>query len=112
MEIIKSNDAGFMKILQRHPNVVIKYHSEIACPVCVTLLPVYIRLSQKAEYSEITFVRMDADENPVAQKLIKDNKLPFLAVYKGGLLVECGTVKSGKEIEDMINNLLNTKINL
>lgn len=112
MKIIKSNDSDYIKLLQEYRYVMIKYHTTKDCAVCRELLPVFERLSQQTEYEEIAFVRMDSQNNPVALKFVNERKLPFVAIFQNGLLIECKSVTSEQDLLNLLDQLLTTELNL
>lgn len=108
MSIIHGNDEELRKLTQENSLIIVKYHTA-KCPICERLVPVYKNLSEAKEYNEIKFVRMNADENPVAKLFVKDQSMPFVATYKNGLLIECRTVQTEDELKYMLNKLVEAK---
>src|SRR5688500_11798450 len=93
--IIFGTDDDLRKITFEYPYVCVKYHND-NFPICKELYPVYQKITQDKKYKNITFVRVDADENPIAKKLIQKDVYSFMAIYKKGLLLESRTIASGK----------------
>lgn len=110
MAIINTTDDGLRKLIFEHECVIVKYHS-LNCPICERLVPVYENLSESEEYEGIIFVRMNANENPVAQLFVKEQTMPFTSVYKDGFLVECRTVQTERELKNILDKLKKAKGN-
>ncbi|MGZ5245300.1 MAG: thioredoxin family protein [Bacteroidia bacterium] len=110
MPVINSSNDDLRKFVYDKQYVIVKFHTEEDCPVCVQMMPVFERLSN--EYQNITFVRMNADDNPIAKKLINKEKTPFIGIYKEGLLVECGLVSTENALVTMLNRLPNINFDL
>ncbi|MGZ5242285.1 MAG: thioredoxin family protein [Bacteroidia bacterium] len=110
MSVIESSNDDLRNFVYDKQYVIVNFHTEQDCTVCLELLPVFERLSE--EYKNITFVRMNADDNPIAKKLINKEKKPFIGIYKEGLLVECSLVSSENEISTMLNKLPNINFDL
>lgn len=105
MVVIIDSDEELRQLVYVHPYVAVKYHSE-AFEACRELYPVYKKISNQKKYGMITFVRVNADENLIAKKIIEKNVFSFMAIYKKGLLLESRTVSSGKDIEELLEQLL------
>ncbi len=110
MPVIKSTNDDLRKFVYDKQYVIVKFDTEDDCAVCEEIAPVFERLSD--DYKNITFVRMNADDNPVAKKLIIKEKKPFIGIYKEGLLVECGLVSTENALSIMLNKLPNINFDL
>ncbi|MDQ3073814.1 MAG: thioredoxin family protein [Bacteroidota bacterium] len=110
MAVIRSTNEDLRNYVYDKQYVIVKFHNKENCELCTELLPVFERLSDK--YTDITFVVMNSEDNPIAKKLIEKNKKPFIGIYKEGLLVECSLVASEKEFITMLDRLPNIKFDL
>ena len=110
MPVIKSSNDDLRNFVYEKQYVIVMFETESNCPVCDQLIPVFARLSE--DYKNITFVSMNADDNPVAKKLIINDKQPFIGVYKEGLLVACSLVSSESDLTSMLNKLPNINFEL
>jgi hypothetical protein len=83
----------------------VKYHNDnfIACQ---ELYPEYEKLSRLDKYKDILFVRIDADENLIAKKIIEKDVFSFMCLYKQGLLVESQTISSPEDIIEALDKLV------
>ena len=110
MPVIQSSNDDLRQFVYNKQYVIVKFDTDENCPACEQLIPVFERLSE--EYKNITFVSMNAEDNPVAKKLIIGEKKPFIGIYKEGLLVECGLVSSEDALTTMLNRLPNINFDL
>jgi thioredoxin 1 len=70
------------------------------------LLPTYKRVSNNEEYNGITFLDVNAEENPEARKIAGVSNLPFFAVFKNGQLVAADTTAKEDGLVKLINQIL------
>ncbi|GHA66286.1 thioredoxin family protein [Pontibacter akesuensis] len=104
MTITESNDNDLRRLIFEKEKVVVKFVEE-ACPVCKTLAPAFARFSADPTFSDITFVRMNASENPVSSKEVKMTGTPFFAIYRNGTLVDCGIISTEAGLEELLLRL-------
>jgi thioredoxin 1 len=81
--------------------VVVKYFANW-CGSCKLFAPKYKRVSNEEQYSTITFLDVNAEENPQARRAAQVDNLPYLAVFKNGKLVE----GSASSKEDYLRKLI------
>ena len=110
MAIVNINDDELRQQIFENSCVIVKYHTE-NCPICKQLTPVYERLSEDPQYKGIEFIRMNADENPVAKMFVKEQNIPFVAIYKDGLLLECRTLETEEQLRSILNRLKRAQAN-
>lgn len=87
MAVISATDKDFKQQLQDNNSVVVKYFANW-CGSCKMFAPKYKRVSNEDENSGVTFLEINAEENPEARKMAGVDNLPFLAAFKNGELVE------------------------
>ena len=105
MTLINTTEESLRTLLFEHPAVSAFYHSK-TCPICLRLLPKFKELTTNPVYEKLVFVDIEAEENPAANSVVKQRKIPFISIYHKGLLIECKTVGNGEEMIDMVNQLL------
>jgi thiol-disulfide isomerase/thioredoxin len=110
MAVIQSSNDDLRKFVYDQQYVIVNFYTKDDCPSCDELLRVFEQLSE--DYKNITFVLMNANDNPVAKNLINKHKKPFFGVYKEGLLVDCSIISSREELSLMLNKLPNIKFYL
>jgi thioredoxin 1 len=103
MEIINTTDADIQSRLSENSKVIVKYYADW-CGSCKLFAPKFKRIAKDEKYQDVTFLEVNAEQNPEARNLAKVTNLPFFATFNNGELV--GSVAASKE--DAVTNLLNT----
>lgn len=104
MPILECNDDYLRQLIFKKEKVVVKFIDE-SCEVCKQLAPSYTRFSSDPAYRDITFVRMNASENPVSSQEVRLTGTPFFASYRKGILKECGLITTEEEIKVLLDSL-------
>lgn len=91
--------------LFKNPKTIVKYHSHSNL-YADHIAQIYNELSGHQKYREISFLRINAHENPVALNVVKLKNAPFLLTYHNGLLIDCSNVKSGEEVVNLLDKLV------
>lgn len=105
MAVIKVQDNNFQEFLAEHPKVVAKFYADW-CGSCRLMHPKYVNLSNKAELSNVTFIDINAEENPQARNLVGVKNLPFFATFVNGALVETDFTAKIETVEDMAKKIV------
>lgn len=87
MAVVTATDNDFNQQLQDNNSVIVKYFANW-CGSCKMFAPKYKRVSNEEENSNVTFIEINAEDNPDARKLAGVDNLPYLAAFKDGKLVE------------------------
>jgi thioredoxin 1 len=103
--VTKVTDVEFLSKLQESPSVVVKFYADW-CGSCRLFAPKFTKLSNKEEYAGISFLDVNAEENPEARKLAGVSNLPFFATFKNGVLVKADNTSKEESVELMIKELL------
>lgn len=103
MEIINANDTSIQEIL-KNEKVVIKFYAGW-CGSCRLIAPKFKNLAKDENYKDVTFIEVDAENNPETRSLAKVNNLPFFASFKNGELVEGFPSAKIEAVEEMIKSL-------
>lgn len=101
MAVTVSTDKDFNTLLQSTPVVVVKYYADW-CGSCKLFAPKFNRISNEEGYAGMTFLDVNAEENPGARKAAGVDNLPFLAVFKNGQLVEGAATSKEEYLRKMI----------
>ena len=111
MPVHETNDAQLPNFICKHAQVIVKFTAE-DCPVCKELAPAYQELSEQERYRDIIFLKLDAEENPVTSKEVKQNGTPFIATYRNGVLKNYKLVSGENDIVIMLDELVNWNISV
>ncbi|WP_426492314.1 thioredoxin family protein [Hymenobacter sp. 102] len=104
MKVLDTNDEGLRTLIHDYPRVIAKFTSE-NCAVCSLLAPPFEKMSTDERFRNTAFLRLDADENPVARKMMDTKVAPFFVSYCRGVLMECDTLRAEEEVLEMLQNL-------
>ncbi|MDC0579511.1 thioredoxin family protein [Bacteroidia bacterium] len=105
MSVEESKDQDFNNQLVNHDKIVVKYYANW-CGTCKLFSPKYKRLSNDERYANITFLDVNAEENPIARRLGGVDNLPFFAVFKDGNLVEGVATSKEEKLVEMLDSIL------
>ena len=105
MTVTDITDEQLRQLIFEKEKVIVKF-TAAGCPVCQRLSPLFRHLSTEPQYEAVTFVRMNASENPVSSKEVKLTGTPFFATYSNGTIRECGIVATEDGIRAMLLKLL------
>lgn len=103
--VTESNDDELRKLIFERNKVIVKF-TDKDCPVCKLMEPKYRKISEEPVYQEISFLRMDAKENPVSSREVRMKGTPFFATYHNGTLADCGIAATEEELREMLQKLL------
>lgn len=97
-------DEDFKEQISLNNKVVVKYYADW-CGSCKLFAPKFKRISNDPQFEEISFLDVNAEQNPEARKLAGVTNLPYFAIFKDGTLIE--SVASSKEeaVIELINKL-------
>ena len=104
MSVQVSTDKDFNDLLKSNDKVVVKYFANW-CGSCKLFAPKFRRLSDDDRFAGVTFLDVNAEENPEARKIAGVDNLPFFAVFKNGELVKGMPTSKEDVVVDMINSL-------
>ena len=105
MPIREVTDTDLRTIIFENPKVIVKF-TKTDCPVCERMYRQYQNLSLDNRYANITFLRMDAAENPVSSQSVNLSGTPFFAAYRDGVLTECRLIADEADLEKLLSTLL------
>ena len=104
MGIIDTNDAGLRRLVHHHAKVLVKF-TAIQCAICEQLQPIFELFGTNQAYADIAFLRLTADQNPVAQQLMNQHAAPFFVSYCQGRLVHCATLYTEQQLRAQLDFL-------
>lgn len=100
-----NNEQELTAFFEGNEQALIIYYLEQECAGCEELVPVFEELSQEPAYKNVKFGLMLAQPGTIAENLVKQREVPFVAIYKNGEMIKCGTVNSEKEYLKMLRKL-------
>lgn len=104
MSVLKVNDTEFAEMISGKEKVVVKYYADW-CGSCRLISPKFNRMSEEEKNQGITFLEVNAEENPEARKLAGVSNLPFFAVFKNGVLLQADFTAKAESVEAMIEKI-------
>lgn len=107
MAVRETSDENLIIELIKNERVILKYHTDTCGKVCEELKEIYTNFGNNEEYSDITFLRINADDNIIARKHIEKRMQPIMNIYLKGMLLECRTVDTKEKIKELLDKLNN-----
>jgi len=96
MAIETLSDANFKDTLNENEKTIVMYFADW-CGSCRLFKPKFKRLSNDERYASVTFVNINAEENPESRHMAGVDNLPFFAIFDKGNKVE-GISTSKEEV--------------
>jgi len=103
--VTEATDADFQHLLATHEKVVVKYFADW-CGYCRLFAPRYADLAGQAPYQGITFLKVNAETNPLARRLGQVNHLPWFAAFERGQLVNFLSTNDEAVVKELLDSLL------
>jgi thiol-disulfide isomerase/thioredoxin len=104
MSVEKTNDSEYKDLLESNEKVAIKFYADW-CGSCKLIAPKFRRLSDNEANDSITFLDVNAEENPEIRKWAGVNNLPFFAMVNKGEIIAADFTSKIDNVENMIGNL-------
>ena len=104
MSVQVSTDQDFESLVKSNEKVVVKYFAGW-CGSCKLFAPKYKRLSNDERFEGVTFLDVNAEQNPNARKVAGVNNLPFFATFINGELQEGRATSKEEAVVEMIEKL-------
>jgi len=104
MAVELTTDSDFKEKIEQNEKVVVKYYADW-CGSCRLFKPKYRRLSKDDRFSGVTFLDVNAENNPEARKAAGVTNLPYFAVFKEGKLLDALASSKEESVVEMIQKL-------
>lgn len=104
MAVELTTDSDFKEKIEQNEKVVVKYYADW-CGSCRLFKPKYRRLSEDDRFSGVTFLDVNAENNPEARKAAGVTNLPYFAVFKEGKLLDAVASSKEESVVEMIQKL-------
>jgi thiol-disulfide isomerase/thioredoxin len=105
MPVLHATDDDLRTFIFNNPMVIVKYVKK-DCEHCKRIAPHFEKFSNDPKYDRIRFLIADSIQNPVAFREVGERDMPFVSMYKEGLLIECASVKTETEVRALLDKLL------
>lgn len=105
MALTVLTDDQFNQHLADHAWVLVKYYADW-CGNCKLIAPKIRRMSEGEGFDKISFVDVNAEENPNARQLAGVDNLPFFALFHEGKLVEGMAASKIEAVEALVQRHL------
>ena len=102
--VVDTDDNHLRRFTHEHLKVFAKFTSE-NCSICDALSPGFAKFVDDPQNVGILFVRLNTDQNPVAQKLMEKKVAPFFVSYCQGRLLECDALTTDAEVTAQLDRL-------
>jgi thioredoxin 1 len=102
--VLDIDDEQLRRLTHEHLKVFAKFTSE-NCPICASLAPPFTKFVDEDKNVGILFVRLNSDENPVAQKIMNQKAAPFFVSYCQGRLLECDALTEESQVVAQLERL-------
>ena len=99
-----SIDTDFQDILKSNDKVIVKFFADW-CGSCKLFAPKFKRYAVDENNADVLFLMVNAEENEMARKLAGVDNLPFIATFKGGVLLEGKATSKEDYLQKMIDDL-------
>lgn len=104
MAVVLVDDTNFTSELEKNEKVIVKYYADW-CGSCKLFAPKFKRLSNDERFTGISFLEVNAEENPEARKVAGVDNLPFFAIFKSGKVVEGSATSKEEVVVEMLEKL-------
>ena len=97
-------DSNFAEQLSTNEKVIVKYFADW-CGSCKLFAPKYKRLANDERFADITFLDVNAEENPQARAAANVSNLPFFAIFRNGQLLETLSASKEEAVVELLGKL-------
>ncbi|MDY0089490.1 MAG: thioredoxin family protein [Flavobacteriaceae bacterium] len=101
--LIELNEDILQEIVNKNEKVVVQY-SASWCGNCRIMKPKFKKMATDNE--NMTFVLVDAENNPESRKLANVSNLPTFATFKNGVLVNQTQTNKAEVLTELVNEIL------
>lgn len=103
-----ADDSTLENFLKDKKKVIVKFHADW-CGVCKAFAPQFKQIAEEAS-SDITFIEINAPENPKARLAAGVYSLPFFASFTNGELVDKISSSDKNKILEMVDKIQKSSV--
>ena len=104
MAVIQSNDQDFRTLLGSGDKIIVKFYADW-CGSCKILAPKFSKMSEEDTFSDIQFVKINAEENPEIRKAVGVSNLPFFVTFSDKKVLKAGPFSKEDAIRELLTEL-------
>jgi hypothetical protein len=104
MGVIKVKESFITKMGSKNQFSIVNY-TDVSCVHCEQVSKLFEKLSEEIQYKEISFLQIEVIENPIAKREVEAKQMPFLGIFKEGLLLDCASAKTEDGIRRLLSKL-------
>ncbi|HAB88945.1 MAG TPA: thioredoxin [Bacteroidetes bacterium] len=105
MEVLRITDSEFTQTIKSNKKVVIKFDASW-CGTCRLISPKFKKLASDERFQDMTFLEINAEQNPESRKFAGVNNLPFFASIEEGTLKSTTFTGKIERVEELIADLV------
>ena len=105
MPVFMCNEEVLRKILYEYPVSVVFNYTENNLK-SRELMPVFNQLAENKAFKNAAFVAIDVDKEFISQGIPLTRNVPFISIYKRGLLVECRSFDTKENLIEILNQTI------
>ena len=100
--ILLNTETELQTFFQDNDQALIAYFLDTNCEGCEELLPAFAEIVEEEPYRQIRFGLIQAQPGSIAENLVSQRQVPFVAIYKHGEMIKCGSINSEKEFRKLL----------
>ncbi len=104
MGITETDDTGLRQLVHEHPKAFAMF-TAAQCAIGEQLRPIFELFATNQAYAGIAFLRLNADQNPVAKQVMAQQSAPFFVTYNQGRLLHCDALYTEQQVRAMLHAL-------
>ena len=104
MGITETDDAGLRQLVHEHPKAFVMF-TAAQCATCEHLEPIFELFATNKAYAGIAFLRLHADQNPVAKQIMDHQTAPYFVTYDQGCVVHGDTLYTEQQVRALLHAL-------
>lgn len=104
MGITETDDAGLRHLVHEYPKAFVIF-TAASCASCEQLGAIVELFATNRAYTNSVFLRLNADQNPVAKQSMAQQAAPFFVTYDQGHVGHCATLSTEQQVRALLHAL-------